>query len=87
MDYAVLWVFLPAVKPVLLNIYYMMISFFFLLQCWRTRNFDRSQIPVTTGRFLLRKSYMQFSYLPQYSIKLNILAGSGVPQFASLQQE
>ena len=65
MDYAVLWVFLSALKLVLWNMY----------------------IPVTTGRYLLRTSHMQFSFLTQYSIKLNRLAGFGVPQFASLRQE
>ena len=60
---------------------------FFLLRWCRAQKFDGSQIPVTTGRFVLRTPNIQCSYLTHYAIRLDRLSLFGVLQFATLQQE
>ena len=47
------------------------------------RDFDGSQIPVTTGGLELRNSYMQCSFMHL----CNSISGFGIPEFATLRQE
>ena len=59
-------------KLILLNIWNYLDSIFLLRWC-RARNFDESQIPVTSGGFILGIPYMQCSYLTHYAIRLKRL--------------
>ena len=59
----------------------------FLLRWCRARNFDESQIPVTSGGFAQGIPYMQCSYIIHYAIRLKRLGGFGVPQSTTLRQE
>ena len=60
---------------------------YFKVQRYHIRDLLGSQIPMTTGKFELRLSYIRSSYLIHWVIRPKRLDGFGVPEFATTRQE